>query len=146
MAAVNQTTMLHSETVEIQAAPRGAVETRGGAFRASNTVCRATQERQDAARDLCQARCELRIVVGGFDSSNTNRLHALASAAGPAYFVQNADAIKPNAIRHFDPESREMKTKTHWRPPEPCTIGLLAGASCPDGIVGDIIRALPAKP
>lgn len=142
MACVSQTTMLYSETEQIAEFLRIAADGTSGKLQTMNTVCRATQERQDAARELCRIDCDLRIVVGGFDSSNTNRLQDMAANAGPAYFIRDENAIGKDGIRHYDPSLGREVTTANWRPPGPLEIGILAGASCPDGIIGNVIRRL----
>lgn len=142
MACVSQTTMLYSETERVVELLRAAADAARGELQTMNTVCRATQERQDAARELCRAECDLRIVVGGFDSSNTNRLYGMAASAGPAYFIRDEHAIENHRIRHYDPSVGREVITANWRPTGPLDIGILAGASSPDGIIGNVIRRL----
>ncbi|MFW6367521.1 MAG: 4-hydroxy-3-methylbut-2-enyl diphosphate reductase [bacterium] len=142
MACVSQTTMLYSETERVADLLRSVAEETRGKLQTMNTVCRATQERQDAARELCRIKCDLRIVIGGFDSSNTNRLQTLAANAGPAYFIRDEKAIGENCIRHYDPSLGREASTVNWRSTGPMEIGILAGASCPDGIIGNVIRRL----
>ncbi len=140
LALVNQTTMLFSETREVERLLRTAVEEQGGILRASETVCRATQQRQDAALDLVAHTCDLLLVVGGFASSNTLQLYRLARAVRPTYFIGTAAALRLDSIRHFDPDLGCEVDAADWLPPTVRTIGILAGASCPACDVGDIIR------
>lgn len=142
LACVSQTTMLYSETERVAELLRAAADAAHGELQTMNTVCRATQERQDAARELCRAECDLHIVIGGFDSSNTNRLHTMAAGAGPAYFIRDEQAVENNRIRHYDPSLGREVTTPDWRSSGPLDIGILAGASCPDGIIGNVIRRL----
>ena len=139
VALVNQTTMLHSETLALGAAVRAACDRAGRRSQLADTVCRATQDRQDAAVAVCQQHPDLVVVVGGFGSSNTAQLHRLACAAGPAYLVQNAAALEPDCITHWLPGTG-LRCSRPWLPANWTTIGILAGASCPATDVGDVIR------
>ncbi|MCK5805854.1 MAG: hypothetical protein KAI66_23685, partial [Lentisphaeria bacterium] len=110
VALAYQTTMLCSETAGIEAVLRQIVCKEGGDLRSADTVCRATQDRQDAARTECAGDCDLSIVVGGFSSSNTSQLHRLAQDSGPAFFIANAEALKLHEIRHYEPSSGHILT------------------------------------
>ena len=142
LAVANQTTMLYDETRELESVIAQAVARVGGDLVPAETVCRATQARQDAARRLCATGLDLVLVVGGFTSSNTNQLFRLARDCAPAYFIRDAGMLAPSAIRHFDPATRTMRTTGAWLPASGGRIGLLAGASCPPGDIGEVIRAL----
>lgn len=142
LAVANQTTMLFGETREIEALIAAAIRDTGGELVPAATVCRATQARQDAARDLCAAGVDLVLVLGGFSSSNTAQLLRLAQTYAPAYFVGTAEALSPDRIRHYDPASGNIVETTAWLPPPGGRIALLAGASCPPGDIGDAIRTL----
>jgi len=142
LAVANQTTMLFSETREIEAVIAAAVRETDGELIPAATVCPATQARQDAARDICAAGVDLVLVLGGFSSSNTAQLLRLAQTYAPAYFVGTAEALSPDRIRHYAPASGTVAETTDWLPPPGGRIALLAGASCPPGDIGDAIRAL----
>lgn len=144
LAVANQTTMLFSETRELEAIVAAAVRAAGGELIPSETVCRATQARQDAARTLCETGVQAVLVLGGFSSSNTNQLLRLASNYAPSYFIGDATALSRNAIRHYDPVQGIVVTTTDWLPPPNSRIALLAGASCPPSDIGATIRALQA--
>jgi 4-hydroxy-3-methylbut-2-en-1-yl diphosphate reductase len=89
-------------------------------------ICYATQNRQDAVRELGQ-QCDIVLVVGSPNSSNSNRLRELAEKQGvPAYLIDDADDIR-----------REWLT-------DGCKVGLTAGASAPEGLVLDVIERLKA--
>ena len=139
VALVNQTTMLYGETLVLGAALREACEQAGRRCQLADTVCRATQDRQDAAVEVCRQRPDLVLVVGGFGSSNTAQLYRLASAAGHAYLVQDAEALEPDRITHWVPGSGPQQSD-HWLPEGWMTVGILAGASCPAADVGKVIR------
>lgn len=142
LALVNQTTMLYRETAHIESLLRKAVEAAGGELWAPDTVCRATQDRQDAARQLCRRRLDVIMVVGGFDSSNTNQLYRLAKETAPTFFVSDAEAIQLQCITHFIPETGSLTATSEWLPKPPAVIGVLAGASCPPTDIGGVIRRL----
>jgi len=139
LALVNQTTMLHDETRGIEAVLIEAVRESGGELLASETVCRATQQRQTAASALCRQNCDLFLVVGGYSSSNTNQLFRLAAAAAPAFFITGAEALTRNEIRHLLPVSGTETVSRDWLPGA-ATVGILAGASCPAYDIGQVIR------
>ncbi len=142
LALASQTTMLCSETDTITARLRAAVARNGGDLLPANTVCRATEHRQQAARELCSSGCDLCLVVGGLSSSNTNQLHRLARSYCPAYFIRDGAAIEPETIRHYRPDLDREVTDTDWLPASAREIGLLSGASCPPKDVGGVIRKL----
>lgn len=142
LAIANQTTMLCEETRAIEDPVADAVRSVGGDLKRAETLCRATQQRQDAALALCRRGCALILVLGGFASSNTTQLYRLAARHGPAYFIRNADAFTRHAIEHFRPETGQTETTSNWLPAQPGRIGLLAGASCPPDDVRDVVRRL----
>ena len=139
---VNQTTMLCQETREIETLVAAAAAAGGGNLTRIRTLCRATQERQEAALTVCRRPCDLVLVAGGFRSSNTTQLYRLAREHGRAYFIGNATALHPDRIEHYDPARDRLVVTENWLPPQVREIGLLAGASCPPGDIGDVIRAL----
>jgi len=149
LAQVSQTTMLYDETVAVRELVRQAFVERFGPDDAGPrllfqpTVCRATQARQTAAVELCRLGCDLVVVVGGFDSSNTRHLYELARGLCPAWFIETADAIHSDRqIETFDP-AVGPRTVTGWLPPgRPLTIGVLAGASSPEIVVGQVLERL----
>jgi len=149
LAQVSQTTMLHDETMAVRELVRQAFVERFGPDQAGErllfqpTVCRATQARQTAAVELCRHGCDLVVVVGGFGSSNTRHLYELARGLAPAWFIETADAIHSRReIETFDP-AVGPRTVTDWLPAgRPITIGVLAGASSPEIVVGQVLQRL----
>jgi 4-hydroxy-3-methylbut-2-enyl diphosphate reductase len=145
----NQTTMLSSESLEIAAMLREAMAQRYGQdelsarFYAFDTICSATEDRQDAVRDLEKHRPDLMLVIGGYNSSNTNHLAKIAARFAPTYHIQGAEAVlSADAIRH-KPAGQNMETVTHgWLPPQARVIGITAGASTPDNQVGETIERI----
>lgn len=144
VGVANQTTMLRSETEEVQRRIREAVTARDGSnenFRVFDTICGATQERQDALIDMLRQPPDLMLVVGGYNSSNTTHLADLASETIPTYFVLNAGCLESlEKIRHYGTHSREEVLTENWLPAGPVTIGITAGASCPSNLIEDVLR------
>ncbi|MFO7821050.1 MAG: 4-hydroxy-3-methylbut-2-enyl diphosphate reductase [Lentisphaeria bacterium] len=142
MALVNQTTMLYNETKKVETILRRAEDELGGSLVNSDTVCRATQRRQDAAREVCSDNCDLILVIGGFSSSNTTQLYRVACNAAPTYFIRDADSLQEKAIYHYVPAEKKVVETAPWCPPPGSLIGILAGASCPASDIGNVIRRL----
>lgn len=154
----NQTTMLMSESLEIGEMFRDAMLARYGEaelprhYRAFDTICSATQERQDAVIELLSAhRLDLMVVVGGYNSSNTCNLANICATRVPTYHIADAEClVSPDEIRHrpVTPPGGSRKaasetTTAGWLPPRgPLVVGLTAGASTPNNIVGQVIQRL----
>ena len=152
LALVSQTTMLYDETVAVRDVVRGAFIRRFGPGGSDErllfhpTVCRATQERQSAALRLCRNRCDLVVVVGGFGSSNTRHLYELASRHAPTVFIESAEAIRTEAeIESLDPAASRCVVVQNWFPQRrPLRVAVLAGASCPEVVIGRVLERLAA--
>lgn len=149
IGVANQTTMLRSETEEIQARLRQAMVDRYGVetiqqhYRIFDTICGATQERQDALIQLLKEPLDLMIVVGGYNSSNTSHLAEMSSERMPAYFIRKADRIlSDKAIRHFDLHKEQEVLTENWLPTGSAYVGITAGASCPNNLIDDAVRRL----
>jgi 4-hydroxy-3-methylbut-2-enyl diphosphate reductase len=147
----NQTTMLSSESLSIQEMIRTALADRygepevAGRFRAFDTICSATQDRQDAVRELIAGRMDVMVVIGGYNSSNTTHLAALAGRSVPTYHIEDAACIETGgAIRHKPTGSAGVIRTEGWLPPGPLTIGLTAGASTPNNKIGEVVAAIAA--
>ena len=144
----NQTTMLSSESIEIQTMVREALLDRHGPgeidsrFRAFDTICSATQDRQDAVLELLAGGPDLMIVIGGYNSSNTTHLAALASRTLPAYHIDDAACIRAESIRHQPPGGAGEVEASGWLPAGRVTIGLTAGASTPNNKIGEVVEAI----
>jgi 4-hydroxy-3-methylbut-2-enyl diphosphate reductase len=146
VGVANQTTMLRGETEEVQRRIRAAILDRDGpergskSFRFFDTICGATQERQDALNGLLQERMDLLLVVGGYNSSNTSHLAEMGEGKLPTYFVRSASKLESaNRITHYNlHEKREIVTE-NWLPSGPTVIGITAGASCPNNLIEDTI-------
>jgi len=146
----NQTTMMSSESLEIQKLLRQAMIDRYGEteiskrFIAFDTICSATQDRQDTLKALLHStKLDLVLVVGGFNSSNTGHLAELGSEYAPTYHVENESGlVSADEIRYRDPKSGSVVTAHGWLSPGKLAIGVTAGASTPDNIVGHVIERL----
>jgi len=149
IGVANQTTMLRSETEEIQRRLRQAMIDRHGAaeidqhFRMFDTICGATQERQDALIHLLEEPLDLMIVVGGYNSSNTTHLAEMSEQRVPCYFIKNAGKIvSDKAILHFNLHRQEEGLTENWLPTGKVYVGITAGASCPNNLIDDTVRRL----
>jgi len=146
IGVANQTTMLRSETEEVQRRLRAAVVARDGSdanFRVFDTICGATQERQDALLEMLAAPPDLMLVVGGYNSSNTTHLADMAKEQVPTYFILNAACLESaDCIRHFDTHAQQEVSASGWLPCGPITVGITAGASCPSNLIEDVLLRL----
>jgi 4-hydroxy-3-methylbut-2-enyl diphosphate reductase len=149
VGVANQTTMLRGETEEVQHRLRSAMIARYGEvdlprhFRFFDTICGATQDRQDALEKLLLEPLQLLLVVGGYNSSNTSHLAEMGEAKLPTFFIKNAAKMKSvEQIVHYNlPLQKEVETH-HWMPAGDITVGVTAGASCPNNLIEDVIRRL----
>src|SRR3954467_3206731 len=149
VGVANQTTMLRGETEEVQRRIKAAMIKKHGDgsvekhFRFFDTICGATQDRQDALQKLLLEPMDLLIVVGGYNSSNTSHLAEMGEAKLPTYFIKNAAKMESDKIiYHYNQhEHRELETRD-WLPPGKITVGITAGASCPNNLIEETIRRL----
>lgn len=144
LGVANQTTMLRAETEEVQRRLREAVIKRdgdAGNFRLFDTICGATQERQDALDDLLRRPLDLLLVVGGYNSSNTTHLAEMGVEKMPTWFIRNQECLEsPKCIRHFNlAQKREITTQEWWLPDRELQIAITAGASCPNNLIEEVI-------
>jgi 4-hydroxy-3-methylbut-2-enyl diphosphate reductase len=143
----NQTTMLASESLTIELRVRTALTNRYGEdnidehFRSFGTICTATQERQNAVLDLVEESPDMMVVIGGYNSSNTNHLAKLCSTRCPTFHIADASCIDPdsNSIRHKPVSSEEEVSLDTWISEGAKTIGVTAGASTPNNKIGETI-------
>lgn len=149
VGVANQTTMLKSETEEIQRRIRHAIVERDGseaAFQMFDTICGATQERQDALFDMLRNPMDLLLVVGGYNSSNTAHLVEIAEPQVPTFFIRSAACIKSlEEIVHYDLHQNEEKTSNYsqlFSPDRAVMIGITAGASCPNNLIEETLFKL----
>ena len=148
IGVANQTTMLRSETEAIQNLLREGVAKRDAGstanFRYFDTICGATQDRQDALFQLLNESLDLLLVVGGYNSSNTTHLVEIGEQKLPTYFIRNADCIdSADSIRHFDIHAKKEITSREWLPTRAhLTVGITAGASCPNNLIEETIQKI----
>jgi 4-hydroxy-3-methylbut-2-enyl diphosphate reductase len=147
----NQTTMLMSESLEIGEMLRCAMLERHGEagladrYQAFDTICSATQDRQDAVVALLRdTPIDLMVVIGGYNSSNTANLARICAAQRPTYHVAEPEClVSADEIRYRPVGSKTETSATGWLPREgPLSIGLTSGASTPDNLVGAVIARL----
>jgi 4-hydroxy-3-methylbut-2-enyl diphosphate reductase len=152
IGVANQTTMLARESLAIGEEVGRAVARRyGDAYREANfrtfdTICSATQDRQDAVLELLREPLDLMVVIGGYNSSNTISLAALCAERVPTYHIEDATSIEPLTRRiAFRPAGikHSEASSTDWMPPEGhVRIGLTAGASTPNNKIGETVSRL----
>ena len=145
----NQTTMLSSESLEISGMFRNALIRRSGeagledCFFAFDTICSATQDRQNAIRAMEADPPDLMIVIGGYNSSNTNNLARIALKFTRAFHIEDASSIlSAREIRHKLPGPNSETRTLDWLGSGPQTIGLTAGASTPNNQIGEAIERI----
>ena len=144
----NQTTMLSTESLAIAAELRRAMAGRygqaavGAHFRSFDTICSATQDRQDAVLRLLRDSVDVVVVIGGYNSSNTNHLAALCAERLPTYHVEDAACIDAAAgtIRHKPVGTQQEAVARDWLPSGKCIVGVTAGASTPNNKVGEAVE------
>jgi 4-hydroxy-3-methylbut-2-enyl diphosphate reductase len=154
IGVANQTTMLAAESLAIGeeagkaiARARGA-EARAADFRTFDTICSATQERQDAVIALLDDSVDAMIVIGGFNSSNTISLAAICAERVPTYHIEDASGLDPETgtvhyrvagVQHVE------DTREGWMPTDrPVRIGVTAGASTPNNKIGETVARILA--
>jgi 4-hydroxy-3-methylbut-2-enyl diphosphate reductase len=151
IGCANQTTMLSSESLEIGEMFRAAMRDRYGEaemaarFRAFDTICSATQDRQDAVAALLDEQpLDLMIVIGGYNSSNTCNLARMCEPRLPTYHIAEADCLMSAfEIRHKPVGRKDEAVSAGWLPAGgEVVIGLTSGASTPDNLVGMVVRRL----
>jgi 4-hydroxy-3-methylbut-2-enyl diphosphate reductase len=145
----NQTTMLKSETEQIgKLFERTMMRKYGPAqlnqhFQSFNTICDATQERQDAMFQLVDEKLDLMVVIGGFNSSNTTHLQEIAVERSiPSYHIDSAERIgSGNRVEHRL-LSGNLEITENWLPEGAIAVGITSGASTPDKVVADVVEKI----
>jgi 4-hydroxy-3-methylbut-2-enyl diphosphate reductase len=149
VGVANQTTMLKSETEEIGRLFERTMLQRFGPtelndhFLAFNTICDATQERQDAMFALVDEPLDLMVVIGGYNSSNTTHLQEIAISRGiRSFHIDTPERIGPgNRIEH-KPLGADLEVVEPFLPEGTLRVGITSGASTPDRVVEDVISRL----
>jgi 4-hydroxy-3-methylbut-2-enyl diphosphate reductase len=148
VGVANQTTMLASESLAIAAEVGAAFERARGAdyrtanFRSFDTICSATQDRQDAVKELLQEPLDVMLVIGGYNSSNTMSLAALCAAHVPTYHVEDPEAIdvERGTVRYRPIGAYAQETeRAGWLPAGDVRVGITAGASTPNNKIGEAV-------
>src|SRR5688500_17195754 len=142
--------MLSTESLQIGEMFRQAIRDHYGdgelaaRFRAFDTICSATQDRQDAVIALLREEpIDLMLVIGGLNSSNTYNLARICAGQVPTYHIADPDGLLSGGeIRHKPVTAKAEVVATGWLPAGPVRIGLTSGASTPDNLVGAAIRRL----
>src|SRR6266849_1286722 len=149
IGVANQTTMLRGETEDVQRRLRRAMAEKFGEseidkhFRFFDTICGATQDRQDALEKLLHEPLNLLLVIGGYNSSNTSHLAEMGEAKLPTYFIKNAaKMVSEKLILHYDQHEHTEIETPNWLPAGDITVGITAGASCPNNLIEETIRRL----
>ncbi|CCQ57100.1 4-hydroxy-3-methylbut-2-enyl diphosphate reductase [Crocosphaera watsonii] len=149
LGVANQTTMLKSETEQIGKLFESTLLKKYGPtqlnqhFMSFNTICDATQERQDAMLNLVEEDVNLMVVIGGFNSSNTTHLQEISIERGiPSYHIDSDQRIlQGNKIEH-KPLEKVIETQENWLPEGQIIVGVTSGASTPDKIVEAVIERI----
>ncbi|HEX7939881.1 MAG TPA: 4-hydroxy-3-methylbut-2-enyl diphosphate reductase [Gemmatimonadaceae bacterium] len=153
IGVANQTTMLARESLAIGAAVGDAIgrargdEARAKDFRTFDTICSATQERQDAVEELLREPLDTMVVIGGFNSSNTISLAALCAEQVQTFHVESPNGIDVEAgsVRYRLPGAKHHEeTKADWLGRGAIRIGITAGASTPNSKIGEAVMRILA--
>ncbi|HSG49227.1 MAG TPA: 4-hydroxy-3-methylbut-2-enyl diphosphate reductase [Longimicrobiales bacterium] len=156
IGVANQTTMLANESLAIGARIRRAMVERFGEdhaaehFRSFGTICSATQERQDAVKEMMKEPPDIMLVIGGYNSSNTNHLAHMCQEYTTTFHIEDAACIdvETGRIRH-KPElsaTAPEKVETDWLPGGAFSLGITAGASTPNNKIGEaLVRILKIR-
>ena len=151
VGVANQTTMLARESLAIGEEVGAAMERMHGAdhraehFRTFDTICSATQDRQDAVAALLEEHIDVMVVVGGYNSSNTISLAALCAERVPTYHIEDAECIDVDSgvIRHLPIGAKHERAAPGWLPTAAeLRVGLTAGASTPNNKIGETVARI----
>ncbi len=145
----NQTTMLSSESLQVAEEIRRAMADRFGEaelgkhFRSFDTICSATQDRQDAVLRLLKGGVSMMLVIGGYNSSNTSHLADLSAVKVPTYHIEDSSClVDASTIRHKPVGRQAEEIGSGWLPGGPLVVGITAGASTPNNRIGEVVERL----
>lgn len=156
VGVANQTTMLASDSMAIGIKIHEAMVERYGFeaikdhYQSFGTICSATQERQDAVAEMMKEPPEVMLVIGGYNSSNTNHLAHLCRQYTRTFHIEDAACIdvETGTVRHkpeLSPTTPEL-LETDWLPEGPFHLGITAGASTPNNKIGEaVLRILQIR-
>jgi 4-hydroxy-3-methylbut-2-en-1-yl diphosphate reductase len=151
IGVANQTTMLKGETEQIgklfertMLAKYGPEKLDKHFLSPGDTICDATQERQDAMLNLIEEKLDLVLVIGGFNSSNTGHLQEIADHRNiRSFHIDGPSCIGPgNIIKHKPQNETTCVLENNWLPAGEITIGITAGASTPDQVVAEVLESV----
>ena len=150
IGVANQTTMLKSETEEIGKVFEKTMLSKYGPqnindhFLAFNTICDATEERQEAMFSLVDEDLDILVVIGGFNSSNTTHLQEIAISKNiQSFHIDTPDRISvENCSIEHKPLGSDLIEKVNFLPKGDIKVGITSGASTPDKVVADVIEKL----
>ena len=151
IGVANQTTMLARESLAIGAEVGAAMSRAHGEeyaaanFRTFDTICSATQERQDAVMELLAEPLDVMVVIGGYNSSNTISLAAICAERVRTFHIEDAAAIDHEAgtIRYRAPGAHVDQVASDWLLRSgPVQVGITAGASTPNNKIGDAVARI----
>ena len=151
VAVVNQTTMLAEETKQVGGVLRTAMVKKYGEDNVehhfadtSDTLCYATNWNQSASKALLEARPDLGIIVGGYNSSNTSHLVEICEQVMPSYLIGGPEELlSRDRIQHFDIHEKKLVVADSWLPEQlPATIAVTSGASCPDVLMNGVVQTV----
>lgn len=149
LGVANQTTMLSSESLRIADMLKMALADRYGEgelaarYLAFDTICSATQERQDAIIAMQDKKPDVILVVGGYNSSNTTHLQEIAMKYAASYHINGHEClVSGQAIRHQPFGAKSEVTTENWLPAGAVSVGITAGASTPNSVMGEVLEKL----
>lgn len=152
IGVANQTTMLSNESlaigkrIEKEMAEKYGEESLPEHFRTFDTICSATQERQDAILELVEnEKLDVMLILGGYNSSNTGHLAEMAGEYTSAYHIDDVHCLKSASILRHKPVGQKKEVEANnWLPAGKIKLGITAGASTPNNKIGEVIARLAA--
>ncbi|HJO94582.1 MAG TPA: 4-hydroxy-3-methylbut-2-enyl diphosphate reductase [Victivallales bacterium] len=143
LALASQTTMLYDEVIAGENILSDLSKKINSNFISCNTICKATYNRQNAAKNLLSKKPDVVFVIGGYDSSNTNHLFELANQKTRTFYIKDSSYISELHVKHYIPrEEKEIITLTENIFLGVDSVAVLAGASCPFYIVKNVMDKL----